>query len=142
MPVEEKESQNLDLGTILIDSLYTPIRDIGYKIDLTRVGDVTNFEKLTITIETNGTITPKEAVRQAVDILMDHFALILEASNESEVVPAGESDEEKNNEEIKEIKEIGETKDEGKKIEEKEEEKGEEKKEVKKTKKAKKNAKK
>lgn len=90
VPVEEKESQNLDLGTILIDSLYTPIRDIGYKVDLTRVGDVTNFEKLTITIETNGTITPKEAMRQAVDILMDHFALILEATNEGEGAEAAD----------------------------------------------------
>ena len=88
VPVEEKENNNLDLGTVLVDSLYTPIRDIGYKVDLTRVGDVTDYEKLTITIETNGTITPKEAVRQAVNVLMDHFALILEASNESEIMPA------------------------------------------------------
>ena len=92
VPVEEKENGNLDLGTILVDSLYTPIRDIGYKIDLTRVGDVTDYEKLTITIETNGTITPKEAVRQAVNVFMDHFALILEASNENEgdITPVAE----------------------------------------------------
>lgn len=87
VPVEEKKNQNLDLGTILIDSLYTPIRDIGYHVELTRVGDVTDYEKLTINLETNGTISPKEAMRQAVNILMDHFALILESTNEAERVP-------------------------------------------------------
>jgi len=77
-PVEEKNSKNLDLGTILIDSLYSPIRDIGYNVELTRVGDVTDYEKLTLTIETNGTIAPREAVSQATRILMDHFALLLD----------------------------------------------------------------
>lgn len=94
VPVEEKKNENLDLGTVLIDSLYTPIRDIGYKVELTRVGDVTDYEKLTISLETNGTITPKEAVKQAVNVLMDHFALILEASNEEEA-PSVEAEEEK-----------------------------------------------
>jgi len=90
LPVEEKDSKNLDLGTILIDSLYTPIRDVGYKVDMTRVGDVTDFEKLTLTIETNGTITPKAAVVQSTKILMDHFALILERAGEGEIEPVVE----------------------------------------------------
>ncbi len=81
-PVEEKNSKALDLGTILIDSLYTPIRDIGYNVELTRVGDVTDYEKLNLHIETNGTITPKEAVQQATKILLEHFSLILEAADE------------------------------------------------------------
>ncbi len=83
VPVSEKEISDLDLGTIAIDSIYTPIKDIGYNVELTRVGDVTDYEKLTITIETNGTITPKEAVAQATQILMDHFVLILEAAENS-----------------------------------------------------------
>lgn len=83
VPVAEKDSKNLDLGTILIDSLYTPIRDVGYEIELTRVGDVTDYEKLTLTIETNGTVTPKDAVEQATKILMDHFTLIFNVAHES-----------------------------------------------------------
>lgn len=79
VPVEEKNSKNLDLGTILVDSLYTPIRDVGYKVELTRVGDVTDYEKLILNIETNGTITPREAVSFSTQILMDHLALIAEA---------------------------------------------------------------
>lgn len=78
VPVSEKETRDLDLGTIAIDSLYTPIRDVGYHVEMTRVGDVTNYEKLTMTIETNGTVAPEEAVHQATNILMQHFALILE----------------------------------------------------------------
>lgn len=78
----EKEKKNLDLGTIVIDSLFTPIRDVGYSVELTRLGDVTDFEELTLTIETDGTMTPKEALFQSTRILMDHFALVLEASNE------------------------------------------------------------
>lgn len=85
VPVEEKSNKNLDLGTILIDSLYTPIRDVGYKVELTRVGDVTNFEKLVLSIETNGTISPKTAVQQTTKILMDHFALILDVAGGNEV---------------------------------------------------------
>lgn len=80
VPVEEKDLKNLDLGTILVDSLYTPIRDVGYKVELTRVGDVTDYEKLILNIETNGTITPREAVSSATTILMDHMALLAEAA--------------------------------------------------------------
>ena len=81
IPASEKETKNLALGTIVADSLYTPIRDIGYGIENTRVGDVTDYEKLTVTIETNGTVTPQEAVHQATKILMDHFALVLDAAD-------------------------------------------------------------
>ncbi len=83
VPVEKKDVKNLDLGTILIDSLYTPIRDVGYRVEFTRVGDVTDFEKLTLNIETNGTISPREAVSQSTKVLMDHFALVLDASGEA-----------------------------------------------------------
>lgn len=82
LPVAEKSTKDLPLGIIAIDSLYTPIRDIGYNVELTRVGDVTDYEKLTITIETNGTISPKEAIAQSTKILMDHFSLLLEATGE------------------------------------------------------------
>jgi DNA-directed RNA polymerase subunit alpha len=80
IPASEKETKNLDLGTIVVDSLYTPIKDVGYAIENTRVGDVTDYEKLIVTIETNGTVTPQEAVHQATKILMDHFALVLDAA--------------------------------------------------------------
>lgn len=107
VPVSEKETKSLDLGTIVIDSLYTPIRDIGYSVENTRVGDVTDYEKLSMTIETNGTVTPKAAVEQATKILMDHFALVLDANetrssvkkeDEAEEVSEDTDKEQENNE--------------------------------------------
>ncbi|MFA6427440.1 MAG: DNA-directed RNA polymerase subunit alpha [Candidatus Magasanikbacteria bacterium] len=92
VPAASKESKNLDLGTIVMDSFYSPIKDVGYSIENTRVGDITDYEKLTIRIETNGTITPRVAVERATRIIMDHFRLILDTieqmpSEETVVVP-------------------------------------------------------
>ncbi|MBU2542374.1 DNA-directed RNA polymerase subunit alpha [Patescibacteria group bacterium] len=100
VPVSEKEGKNLDLGTILIDSLYTPIIDVGYRVEMIRVGDITNYEKLTLKIETNGTITPKEALSQSTNILMDYLGLILEASeSDNTSVDSNKKDVENNEEE-------------------------------------------
>lgn len=90
VPVEERENENLDLGTIAVDAIYTPVVDIGYSVEFTRVGDVTNYEKLTLNIETDGTITPKEALQQAVEILMDHLRII-QGGMESEGLEAEEA---------------------------------------------------
>lgn len=81
-PVEEKDKKQYDLGTIVIDSIYTPIKDVGYNVEYTRVGDVTNYEKLTLNIETNGTISPSDAVKQTTQIIMDHFSIIATAAND------------------------------------------------------------
>lgn len=83
IPAAEKNSKNLDLGTMLVDSFYSPVKDVGYDVENTRVGDITDYEKLTLTIETNGTITPRDAVRETTKILMNHFSIILEASETS-----------------------------------------------------------
>jgi len=93
----EKEKKNLDLGTIVIDSLFTPIRDVGYAVELTRLGDVTDYEKLVLTIEPNGTVSPKDALAESTKILMDHFSLVLNAAQEasSEEPAAVEETEEK-----------------------------------------------
>jgi len=80
VPVEENEDKNLPLGTIAIDAIYTPVKDVGYKIEATRVGDITNYEKLSITVQTDGTISVKDAVTQAVQILNNHFSAISEAA--------------------------------------------------------------
>ncbi len=79
-PVEEKDRQHQDLGTVLTDSVYTPVKDVGYHVEYTRVGDITNYEKLNMLIETNGTISPREALSQATQILMDHFMIVANGS--------------------------------------------------------------
>lgn len=87
-PVEEKDRQNYDLGTMVVDSVYTPVKDVGYHVENTRVGDITNYEKLIINIETNGTISPREALHQSTQILMDHFNIILQSVEQSEAAVA------------------------------------------------------
>lgn len=93
-PVEEKDKKNYDLGTIVVDSVYTPVKDVGYKVEYTRVGDITNYEKLVISIETDGTITPEEAMRQSTEILMNHFTIILDGARKENTVSREVSTEE------------------------------------------------
>lgn len=76
VPVEERKNREMDIGTIGIDALFSPIVDVGYSVDFTRVGDVTNYEKLILDIETDGTMSPKEALHQAVDIVTDHLRIV------------------------------------------------------------------
>ncbi|MBI2989622.1 MAG: DNA-directed RNA polymerase subunit alpha [Candidatus Magasanikbacteria bacterium] len=102
IPASEKESKHLDLGTILVDSFYSPVKDVGYDIDYTRVGDITDFEKLTLNIETNGTVAVKEAVEQAVDILMDYFMLFKHAGPTGEAGEKTESETDESKEELPE----------------------------------------
>ncbi|KKR49139.1 MAG: DNA-directed RNA polymerase subunit alpha [Candidatus Magasanikbacteria bacterium GW2011_GWC2_40_17] len=78
VPVEEKEKIKLELGTVAIDSIFNPVLHVGYKVDFVRVGEITNFERLTLDIETDGTITPLNALLQGTKILQDHIDLIMQ----------------------------------------------------------------
>lgn len=99
VPVEEREEEQHDLGTIAVDAIYTPVKDVGYSVESTRVGDVTNFEKLTISVETDGTLTPSEAILQSVDILQDHLAIIKNGvENPQDDAPEEEAAEEESEE--------------------------------------------
>jgi len=75
-PTENREKENLPVGTIAIDAIYTPIKDVGFKVENTRVGQITDYDKLTLTIETDGTMSVEEAINYAVKILIDHFSLL------------------------------------------------------------------
>lgn len=77
VPVEVREKEKLEVGVIAIDSIFTPIRNIGYKVENVRVGDITNYDRLILNIETDGSITPEEALEQGVHILINHFTLFL-----------------------------------------------------------------
>jgi DNA-directed RNA polymerase subunit alpha len=75
-PTEEREMVDQEIGTIGIDALFSPVRNVGYKVENTRVGEITNFDKLIMTIETDGTVSAKEAVQQSAKILIDYFTLL------------------------------------------------------------------
>ena len=74
-----KPAQNI-IGVIPIDSVYTPVRRVNYTVENTRVGDLTDFDKLTLEVWTNGTIKATDAVSLAARILVDHFLLFTDLS--------------------------------------------------------------
>jgi DNA-directed RNA polymerase subunit alpha len=76
-PTEERRTESQVIGMIAIDALFSPVRNVGYRVENTRVGEITNYDRLVMTIETDGTITAEEAVHQSAKILMDHFMLLM-----------------------------------------------------------------
>ncbi len=72
-PAERPEAP--PIGVIAVDAIFTPVRKVNYWVENTRVGQMTNFDKLTLEIETDGTITPEEALGKAADILVRHLSL-------------------------------------------------------------------
>ena len=75
VPAEENKVVNAPLGTIAIDSIHTPIRNVKYYIENYRVEQKTDYEKLIFEIDTDGSIHPKEALKEAATILIHHFML-------------------------------------------------------------------
>ena len=75
VPAEENKIPNTAIGTIFIDSIFTPIKHVKYAIDNFRVEQKTDYEKLTVTLETDGSINPKDALQEAAKILIQHFLL-------------------------------------------------------------------
>lgn len=75
VPAEENESEEFEFGVIAIDSIFTPIRNVKYSVDDFRVEQKTDYEKLLLEIETDGSIHPKEALKEAAKILIYHFML-------------------------------------------------------------------
>ena len=71
VPADSKEDQ--PIGVIPVDAIYTPVQKVNYAVEHTRVGQMTNFDKIVLDIWTDGTITPDEALRQSADILVRHF---------------------------------------------------------------------
>ena len=77
IPVEMRENEKLEIGMIAVDAIYTPIKNVNYEITNVRVGQITNFDKLTVTLETDGTIGGTEALNIAAHILVDHFTMLI-----------------------------------------------------------------
>jgi DNA-directed RNA polymerase subunit alpha len=92
VPAEENKSNSAPMGTIFIDSIYTPIKNVKYNIENYRVEQKTDYERLIMDIVTDGSIHPKDALKEAAKILIFHFMLF---SDEKITIDA----EEKRNEE-------------------------------------------
>ena len=76
IPADENKPQNAEIGVIPIDAIFTPIRNVKYNIENYRVEQKTDYEKLVLEITTDGSIHPKDALKEAAKILIFHFMLI------------------------------------------------------------------
>ena len=91
---QRNEKVKLPIGTIAIDANFSPTLNVGFNVEFVRVGEMTNYEKLTFDIVTDGTTDGRSAISQAAQILKDHFSfLTAEESVEAEVAPVLEDEE-------------------------------------------------
>lgn len=92
LPADENKFTNVELGVIPIDAIFTPIKNVKYTIENFRVEQVTDYEKLIIEIDTDGSIHPKDALKEAAKILIHHFMLFSDEKISLEVVETETSD--------------------------------------------------
>lgn len=98
VPAEDNRTLHEGIDVIALDSIHTPIKNVKYVIEPYRVEQKTDFEKLIIEVETDGSIHPKEALKEAAKILIQHFALFsdekitLDAPEETETVESNDED--------------------------------------------------
>ena len=86
VPVEARKAERLPVGTIIIDSVFSPVTNVEFKVEDMRVGERTDYNRIIMSIETDGSITPTRALRQASNILKDHFDKISTVEGGEEVV--------------------------------------------------------
>ena len=93
---DKNKEPGMPLGTIFIDSIFSPIEKVNTTVENTLVGNSTDFEKLTIEIKTNGAITPEEALKEAAQILINRFMLFVNggdsAYEEEDVKPSSDNE--------------------------------------------------
>ena len=80
--LKDMGDKDVEVGVILMDAIFTPIQKVSFKSENMRVGDRTDFDKLFLEIETDGTISPVEALNQASGILLEHFELMVSSSED------------------------------------------------------------
>lgn len=76
IPTEKVEDKDLPIGTIIIDALFSPVIKVNYEVEDIRVGKMTNYNQVNLEIQTDGTVTPKEALDHALNILINQFKSI------------------------------------------------------------------
>ena len=102
VPSEENKREDDPIGVIAVDSIFTPIKNVKYSVKPTRVGQKIDYEKLILDVDTDGSVTPEEAVTQAASILRDHVSFFIQLDEEPEPVV----EEQEVDEEVKRIREL------------------------------------
>ncbi len=93
---DKNKTEDLPIGVIAVDSIYTPVERVNVTVENTRVGQITDFDKLTLDVFTNGTLVPDEAVSLAAKVLSEHLSLFIDLSENAktaEVMVEKEDDE-------------------------------------------------
>ncbi len=88
VPAERNRPEDAPIGLIAIDSLYSPVKRVAYRVENTREGQVLDYDKLILDIETDGTVTPEDAVAFAARILQDQFQIFINFEEAVEARPA------------------------------------------------------
>lgn len=78
VPVEEHRREKVEVGLIALDALFSPVKRVNYEVENMRVGERTDFNRIRFDVETDGTVSPEEAFRQSVAILVEHFGRLAE----------------------------------------------------------------
>lgn len=85
-PREARKKEKLEIGTIPLDAIFTPVRRVAFRVENMRVGERTDFDRLSLEVETDGTILPEDAFYQASEILVKHFSLFAETFKKEETI--------------------------------------------------------
>jgi DNA-directed RNA polymerase subunit alpha len=88
LPTELRREEKLPIGVIAIDAAFSPIKRVNFQIENTRVGRMTNFDKLLLEIDTDGTISPQQALESASAILVEHFSVLSGAESGTQQIKA------------------------------------------------------
>lgn len=76
IPVEQRQKEKLTVGQIAIDGIFTPIKNVNFEIENIRVGQRTDYNKVLLDVETDGSVSPEEAMKKASQILIEHFNIV------------------------------------------------------------------
>jgi DNA-directed RNA polymerase subunit alpha len=91
VPVEQQEREKKEIGLIAIDAVFTPVRRVNYSVENTRVGKRTDYDKIVLEIETDGSVSPQEAFQKAVETITEQFSAVKNFEIEKEAASDEES---------------------------------------------------
>ena len=112
---EVLQKDKVDIGTIAVDGIFTPIRRVAYEVENMRVGDNTNYNRLRVSVETDGTLTPREAFLKSIEIMINQLKAVIDFKEPEEVkeekkpaknnstAKASEDEEEKKNDDFTDV---------------------------------------
>ncbi len=90
VPAEGNKKDDAPVGTLAVDSIYTPVKKVNYQVEPARVGSNDGFDKLTLEINTNGTIIPEDALGLSARILMEHLGLFTDLTGSCKICRSDE----------------------------------------------------